>query len=132
MKKRVVQSEIIKKYSAKNRKRQMGNLHKYSKEWRLYAYRIGKQQYFRQFKLIQQNYMCPICDKILVGKNILHHIEYNHVCQRFLDNQVFPKQPECNLCHAETPLYFHLCSENTVIVHNHCHGKLHNDNKCKL
>lgn len=125
MKKRVVQTEIIKKYSAKNRKKDIGTIHKYSKEWRLFAHRLGKQFFFRKFKLMQQNFICPVCEKILIHNKILHHIDYDLVCYRFLDNHNFSKKPECDKCQIQTPLYFHICCEKTVLLYHHCHGKLH-------
>lgn len=131
MKNRVEKSDLIEFYTAKNLKKGEGVKHNYSLEWRLFAHRITKNPFFRNFKIITQNKDCPICKTELKGKICLHHIDYNHICQRGENILLGKNMPNCKECFTDNPDFFISCSLRTVLVHNSCHGKLHNDSKFK-
>ena len=131
MKNRVEKSKLIEFYTAKNLKKDIGIKHNYSLDWRLYGHRITKNLFFRNFKIVSQNKTCPICDIELEGKICLHHIDYDHVCQRGENILLVKNMPNCKSCFNENPDFFISCSLRTVLVHNNCHGKLHNDSKFK-
>ncbi|WP_024742374.1 hypothetical protein [Tenacibaculum maritimum] len=131
MSNRVEKSDLIEFYTAKNLKKEVGIKHSYSLDWRLFGHRITKNPFFRNFKIISQNKICPICDIELDGKICLHHIDYDHICQRGENILIGKNMPNCKSCFNENPDFFISCSLRTVVVHNSCHGKLHNDSKFK-
>ena len=129
---RVQKKEIIIKYSAKNSKFVIGEKHQFSLNWRLFGHRITKNQFFKKFKIISQNNICPICEEKFYDKICLHHIDYDHTCQRGENIKTSNyNNPNCEECFNDNKEYFISCSEKTVIVHNKCHTKLHNDNLLK-
>ncbi|SEC64971.1 hypothetical protein SAMN04489761_3396 [Tenacibaculum sp. MAR_2009_124] len=128
---RVEKSDLIEYYSAKNLKTEEGIKYNYSLDWRLFAHRINKNPFFKNFKIISQTKICPICGHELDGKICLHHIDYDHICQRGENILIGKNMPNCKICFNETPDFFISCSIRTVVVHNSCHGKLHNDSKFK-
>lgn len=121
MKKQYDYQAFLKKYSAKNRITAMAKIYREIKEWQLFARKIQKNDYFRETKLKEQNYICPVCDEYLLQSETLHHITYDWYCSMNKNAYI----PECKKCHDLQPIKFRKCSKKTVMVHQHCHRKLH-------
>ncbi len=121
MKKSYNFQQILKKYSAKNRISKMEKVYKNIKEWQLFARKIQKNEFFRESKLREQNYECPLCNEYILDNGTLHHITYDWYCSM----NKFTEVPQCKLCHDLQSIKFRKCSRKTVMVHQHCHRKLH-------
>ena len=122
-------SEKINKYSAKNRRSVLEEKYGRSREWQLFALRICKNYHLRNIMIAEQNKMCPVCDEPLKSKGVMHHIDYDHYCQR--DHLIkYAKRftPNCRVCLLETPEYFQSCRQRLVVVHSKCHLRLHSYN----
>lgn len=90
--------------------------------WQLFAIKIQFNQDFRNQKLIEQNYECPICEEKIYQHDTLHHISYDHSCQLFKLKGL----QDCKLCKTICPNFYIGCSKRTVMIHYECHQFLHN------
>lgn len=111
----------IKNLIAKNRLEVTRLKYNNTQSWQLFATQIQFNQDFREYKLLKQNYLCPVCDELIFEHSTLHHIDYDHACQLFKLKGI----QECKLCKISCPNFHIGCSKRTVMVHHSCHKKLH-------
>lgn len=109
------------KYSAKNRLEKMKLKYNNKISWQLFATKIQFNIDFRNQKLAEQKYICPICDKEIFEHSTLHHIDYDHGCQLYKLKGL----QDCKLCKSICPNFHIGCSKRTVMVHHKCHYQLH-------
>lgn len=103
------------------------------------SYRAIKNDFFRKYIYFRQIGVCPICDMPILDhkfKAAVHHTDYNHECDvnSGYIKVAFPTDedpyhthcaPNCELCFRIEPKKFEECSKKAVIVHHHCHQKIH-------
>jgi|GEM_PF-6340147 len=114
-------NQKIKSLTAKNRLGKIKLKYNNKQSWQLFATQIQYSQDFRKQKLLEQNYICPVCDDPIFEHSTLHHIDYDHACQLFKLKGL----QDCKLCKISCPNFHIGCSKRTVIVHHYCHKKLH-------
>lgn len=128
-------------YQAINKKDDVGKAYDYVLPWRIFSHRINKSKYFKSVLLSQQGASCPVCQGDLQEVCVLHHTDYDHVCQFGVEIQVptgnysrtgkerIHNVPDCESCHKVSPGFFESCRSRLILVHRECHGTLHNKSK---
>ena len=111
----------IKRLVAKNRLEGTRSKYNNNQSWQLFATQIQFNQDFRIHKLLEQNYICPVCDETIFEHSTLHHIDYDHACQLFKLKGI----QDCKLCKTACPNFHIGCAKRTVMVHHKCHNRLH-------
>jgi Fe-S cluster biosynthesis and repair protein YggX len=100
------------------------------RRWNNFKNRIVKSSFIKQNLKKRQSNICPICSKYLNDKIVIHHIDYDRLCDfENYRKQISPttknpnreiKIPNCESC-ANT----NKCQEKLVLIHNVCHMILH-------
>jgi hypothetical protein len=102
-------------------------------EWKLFAARITRNPFVRDYLQQRQEHCCPWCGgSTRSGYHLaVHHLDYEHVCG-------FPKTitpmgkrralksvPDCQSCSIQASNLFSECMRRICLVHHGCHQEIH-------
>ncbi|WP_111710311.1 hypothetical protein [Lutibacter citreus] len=98
--------------------------------WKNFKNRIPRSNFIKEKLKLRQSRICPICYKILNENIVVHHIDYDRLCDfDTYDKQLSPTikepnreldVPNCNNCNNTN-----ICLDKLVLIHNSCHMILH-------
>ncbi len=103
-------------------------------QWKTFARKIQKNPFVKNFILNRNCYKCAWCNWSIDDKFVLHHIDYDHVCD-YLILKEYPnptdkrpnrtvKVPDCETCSIVNPNSFTECMSRLVAVHKKCNLKI--------
>jgi len=100
------------------------------RRWNNFKNRITKSSFIKQNLKKRQLNICPICSKHLNESIVIHHIDYDRLCDfESCQRQKSPtnkkpnrerKIPNCDTCPS-----MNKCLDKLVLIHNICHMILH-------
>jgi hypothetical protein len=100
------------------------------KRWKNYKNRIPRSDFIKNSLKNKQSNICPVCSKFLSKNSVVHHIDYDRLCDfEYYEYQKSPtiknsnrevKVPKCKSCKNSN-----LCMDKLVLIHNRCHLILH-------
>ncbi|OZU87207.1 hypothetical protein CIL03_18110 [Virgibacillus indicus] len=113
-----------------NRSMAMKEKHHGKEEWKMFARKIQKNPFVKNFLLNRENHKCAWCGWNIDNKFVAHHIDYDHVCEfkvmREYPNPTVkrPKRvvrvPDCERCCIANPNLFSDCMSKLTPVHQLC------------
>jgi len=122
----IINLNIIPKNSSIDSK----NKHNNKEKWSLFARKLTKSIFMKNYLKDKYNNKCPWCGYNLNDNLVIHHIDYDHEC--FYNNYIkisHPtnkrpnrtyKAPDCENCYKTTNNKFNECIIRIAPVHKFC------------
>lgn len=91
------------------------------KKWRIFTSSLTRTPYMEELLRRRQKNICPICLKTIeMGKGVIHHMDYNHLC-------IYDKttSKRFNFAQCENCPETQKCITKVVLLHIKCHTVLH-------
>ena len=100
------------------------------KRWNNFKNKITRSYFIKKKLKVKQSNICPVCSKFLNENTVVHHIDYDRLCDyEYYEFQKSPtiknpnreiKVPKCKSCKNSD-----LCMDKIILIHNRCHLILH-------
>lgn len=135
--------ERIKKLVPKNRRKFYQGIYEVSKlskfQWLCFSSKCISNPFVVQHLREKQKGLCPVCNRFLDGKIVIHHIDYERTCSMAkckkdlipIPNPTDKRPgredhvPDCEKCSLINGESFEKCMDRLALVHQSCHMGIH-------